>query len=307
MNVVSLFSGAGGLDLGFIMAGHNIIWANDLYSDAVATYRRNIGNHIVERDIKEIPSNEIPDCDIVIGGFPCQGFSVANTKRNTKDERNTLYKELLRVIKDKQPKFFLAENVKGILSLNKGKTFEMILNDFSSLNYTVQYKVLNSADYGVPQVRERVIIVGVRKDINFTFHYPEHTNSKEGNDGKPKWVSVEESIGNLPNPDEPNSLFNHTYSKYKLNFNGYIGHRPLDPQKPAPTVTARGDNKGGVVILPHPNGLRRMTCRELATIQSFPIDFEFMGNNSSIYRQIGNAVPVQMAFRVASQFNEFQP
>ena len=307
MNVVSLFSGAGGLDLGFIMAGHNIIWANDLYSDAVATYRRNIGNHIVERDIKEISSNEIPDCDIVIGGFPCQGFSVANTKRNTKDERNTLYKELLRVIRDKQPKFFLAENVKGILSLNKGKTFEMILSDFSSLNYTVQYKVLNSADYGVPQVRERVIIVGVRKDINFTFHYPEHTNSKEGDDGKPKWVSVEEAIGYLPNPDEPNNLFNHTYSKYKLNFNGYIGHRPLDPQKPAPTVTARGDNKGGVVILPHPNGLRRMTCRELATIQSFPIDFEFMGNNSSIYRQIGNAVPVQMAFRVASQFNEFQP
>ena len=307
MNVVSLFSGAGGLDLGFIMAGHNIIWANDLYSDAVATYRRNIGNHIVERDIKEISSNEIPDCDIVIGGFPCQGFSVANTKRNTKDERNTLYKELLRVIRDKQPKFFLAENVKGILSLNKGKTFEMILTDFSSLNYTVQYKVLNSADYGVPQVRERVIIVGVRNDIDFTFRYPEHTNSREGNDGKPKWVSVEEAIGNLPNPDEPNNLFNHTYSKYKLNFNGYIGHRPLDPQKPAPTVTARGDNKGGVVILPHPNGLRRMTCRELATIQSFPIDFEFMGNNSSIYRQIGNAVPVQMAFRVASQFNEFRP
>ena len=307
MNVVSLFSGAGGLDLGFIMAGHNIIWANDLYSDAVATYRRNIGNHILERDIKEISSNEIPDCDIVIGGFPCQGFSVANTKRNTKDERNTLYKELLRVIRDKQPKFFLAENVKGILSLNKGKTFEMILSDFSSLNYTVQYKVLNSADYGVPQVRERVIIVGVRKDINFTFHYPVHTNSKEGDDGKPKWVSVEEAIGNLPNPDEPNNLFNHTYSKYKLNFNGYIGHRPLDPQKPAPTVTARGDNKGGVVILPHPNGLRRMTCRELATIQSFPINFEFVGNNSSIYRQIGNAVPVLMAFRIASQFNEYQP
>ncbi len=307
MNVVSLFSGAGGLDLGFIMAGHKIIWANDLYSDAVATYKRNIGDHIVEKDIKEIPSEEIPNCDIVIGGFPCQGFSVANTKRNTKDERNTLYKELLRVIKDKQPKFFLAENVKGIMSLNKGETFKMILDDFSSLEYKVQFKLLNSADYGVPQLRERVIIVGVRKDINFTFHYPETTNSKDGKDGKKKWISVQEAIGNMPNPDEPNTLFNHTYSKYKLNFNGYIGHRPLDPNKPAPTVTARGDNKGGVVILPHPNGQRRMTCRELATIQSFPIDFEFVGNNSSIYRQIGNAVPVKMAYCVANQFNEYTP
>ena len=306
MNVVSLFSGAGGLDLGFILAGHNIIWANDLYSDAVATYKRNIGNHIIEKDIKDIPSDEIPNCDIVIGGFPCQGFSVANTKRNTKDERNSLYKELLRVIKDKQPKFFLAENVKGIMSLNKGKTFKMILDDFSSLDYTVKYKVLNSADFGVPQVRERVIIVGVRSDINYTFQYPEPTNSKDGNDGNPQWVSVINAIGNFPNPDEPNNLFNHTYSKYKLNFNGYIGHRPIDPNKPAPTVTARGDNKGGVVILPHPNGLRRMTCRELATIQSFPIDFEFMGNNSSVYRQIGNAVPVLMAYHVARQFNDYQ-
>lgn len=307
MDVVSLFSGAGGLDLGFIKAGHHIIWANDLYSDAVATYRRNIGNHIVEKDIKEIPSEEIPDCDIVIGGFPCQGFSVANTKRNTKDERNTLYKELLRVIRDKQPLFFLAENVKGILSLNKGKTFDMILNDFANLNYSVQYKVLNSADFGVPQVRERVIIVGVRNDIDFSFKYPEPTNSKDGKDGKPQWVTVQEAIGDLPNPDEPNDVFNHTYSKYKLNFNGYIGHRPIDPNKPAPTVTARGDNKGGVVILPHPNRLRRMTCRELATIQSFPVDFEFIGNNSSIYRQIGNAVPVKMAYSVANQFNEYIP
>lgn len=124
MKVVSLFSGAGGLDLGFIKAGHTIVWANDLYDDAVATYRKNIGNHIVDKDIREIPSEEIPDCDIVIGGFPCQGFSVANTKRHTADERNVLYKELLRVIKDKNPKFFLAENVKGILSLNKGESFK---------------------------------------------------------------------------------------------------------------------------------------------------------------------------------------
>lgn len=302
MKVVSLFSGAGGLDLGFIQAGHTIVWANDLYADAVATYRHNIGNHIVEKDIKDIASSDIPDCDIVIGGFPCQGFSVANTKRHSLDERNVLYKELLRVIRDKQPKYFLAENVKGILSLNKGESFKMIINDFSSMNYNVVYKVLNAADYGVPQTRERVIIIGVRKDVDFTYEYPEPTHFKQPNSGEAKWVSAGEAVSQLPDPDQPNNVANHTYSKYKLSFNGYIGHRPVDPNKPAPTVTARGDNKGGVVILPHPNGHRRMTCRELATIQSFPLDFEFMGNNSSIYRQIGNAVPVQLAYHIAKQF-----
>lgn len=302
MKVVSLFSGAGGLDLGFIQAGHTIVWANDLYADAVATYRHNIGNHIVEKDIKDIASSDIPDCDIVIGGFPCQGFSVANTKRHSLDERNVLYKELLRVIRDKQPKYFLAENVKGILSLNKGESFKMIINDFSSLNYNVVYKVLNAADYGVPQTRERVIIIGVRKDVDFTYEYPEPTHFKQPNSGEATWVSAGEAVSQLPDPDQPNNVANHTYSKYKLSFNGYIGHRPVDPNKPAPTVTARGDNKGGVVILPHPNGQRRMTCRELATIQSFPLDFEFMGNNSSIYRQIGNAVPVQLAYHIAKQF-----
>ena len=110
----------------------------------------------------------------------------------------------------------------------------------------------------------------------------------------------------FPATDNPNDVPNHTYSKYKINFNGYIGHRPLDPEKPAPTVTARGDNKGGVVILPHPNAQRRMTCRELATIQSFPEDYVFCGNNSSIYRQIGNAVPVRLAFHIAKQFNIFE-
>ena len=305
MNIVSLFSGAGGLDLGFILAGHKIIWANDLYSDAVQTYRHNIGDHIVEKDIREVRSDEIPDCDMVIGGFPCQGFSVANVKRHTSDDRNVLYKELLRVIRDKQPKFFLAENVKGILSLDKGKVFQMIIDDFSSLNYNVQFKLLNAANYGVPQTRERVIIVGVRTDIDFVYTFPEPSHSKEATDGKEKWVSVREAIGNLPDPDMPNNILNHTYSKYKLVFNGYIGHRRIDPDKPAPTVTARGDDKGGVVILPHPNGQRRMTCREVASIQSFQTDFEFVGNNSSVYRQIGNAVPVRMAYKIANQFNEY--
>ena len=251
MKVVSLFSGAGGLDLGFKMAGHDIIWANDMYADAVETYKKNIGDHIICEDISKIKAEDIPDCDIIIGGFPCQGFSVANTKRHEDDERNVLYKQLIRMIDAKRPKFFLAENVKGYI-------------------------------------------------------YPLPTNSKNGKDGLPEWISVSEAMAHIPDPDLPNDLPNHVYSKYKLNFNGYLGHRPLDPDKPAPTVTARGDNKGGVVILPHPNGKRRMSCRELATVQSFPLNYEFCGNNSSVYRQIGNAVPPLLGRAVADVFNQYK-
>ena len=306
MRVVSLFSGAGGLDFGFIKAGHQILWANDLHRDAVETYQKSIGNHIVCEDISKISTSDIPDCDIVIGGFPCQGFSVANTKRHVDDERNVLYKQLLRVIRDKNPKFFLAENVKGILSIGKGKVFQMILDDFQSIGYNVQYRVLNAADYGVPQTRLRVIIVGVRKDVHFEYKYPSPTNSKDGANGLPRWVSVSDALKDIPDPDLPNNLPNHNYSKYKLSFNGYIGHRPLNPDMPAPTVTARGDDKGGVVILPHPTAARRMSCRELATIQSFPLDYEFQGNRSSVYRQIGNAVPVLLGYAVAKQFNLYE-
>lgn len=305
MRVVSLFSGAGGLDLGFVLAGHKIVWANDLYEDAVKTYQQNIGEHIVCKDITEVPSSQIPACDIVIGGFPCQGFSVANMKRYEGDIRNTLYLQLLRVIKDKHPKFFVAENVKGILHFAKGRIYEQILQDMRNLGYSVQAKLFNVADYGVPQKRERVIFVGVRNDVEFAYQFPAPTHSKNGDAllGLRRWVGVGDVLATLPNPDEPNDIPNHTYSRYKLNFNGYIGHRPIDPTLPAPTVTARGDDKGGVVILPHPNGLRRMTGRELATVQGFPLTFRFEGPLSSVYRQIGNAVPPPFAEAIAKQFN----
>lgn len=306
MKVVSLFSGAGGLDLGFKMAGHEIIWANDLYEDAVETYKHNLSNHIVCEDISRIDTADIPDCDIVIGGFPCQGFSVANMRRNETDERNALYKQLIRVIKAKKPKFFLAENVKGLTNLAQGTVFKMILSDFAALGYKVSYKILNAADYGVPQTRERVIIIGIRNDIDFEYRFPAPTHSKNGENGLPHWVSVGEAMLQIPDPDLPNDLPNHNYSKYKLQFNGYLGHRALDPEKPAPTVTARGDNKGGVVILPHPNAQRRMSCRELATIQSFPLDYTFYGNRSSVYRQIGNAVPPLLGYVVANVFNQYE-
>ncbi len=275
MRVVSLFSGAGGLDLGFIQAGHTIVWANDLFEDAVQTYRQNIGEHIVCKNIMDIKADDIPECDIVIGGFPCQGFSVANTKRSDADERNALYKELVRIIHSKKPKFFVAENVKGLLSFSKGQVFNMIIEDFENLGYKVKYKLLSAADYGVPQKRERVVIVGVRSDIDFEFLFPQPTHSQHGDDNTTPWVGVGTALAGLPDPDEPNDIFNHEYSKYKLTFNGYLGHREIDPLKPAPTVTARGDSKGGVVVLHHPNNKRRMSCRELAIVQGFPMDYKF--------------------------------
>ena len=179
MRVITLFSGAGGMDLGFIQAGAEILWANDFEKDATITYANNISDHIVCGDITQIPNSKIPydDIDVVIGGFPCQGFSVANTKRNLQDERNFLYKELLRVVEYKQPKYFVGENVKGLLSLGGGKVFEMIKNDFQELGYNIEAKLLNSADYGVPQSRERVIIMGNRIGKKITFPTPTHTNS----------------------------------------------------------------------------------------------------------------------------------
>ena len=166
MKIISLFSGAGGLDLGLIKTGHTIVWANDIFADAVATYRRNIGSHVDVRNICEIPSAEIPDADVVVGGFPCQGFSVANWGRTVSDERNKLYAEMVRVVTDKQPKFFIAENVKGLVSLGKGEVVKRIVSDFSSAGYKTIWKVLNSADYGAPQKRMRFVMLGVRNDIS---------------------------------------------------------------------------------------------------------------------------------------------
>jgi DNA (cytosine-5)-methyltransferase 1 len=303
MKVVSLFSGAGGLDLGFIKAGHKILWANDNFSDAVKTYQKNIGNHIVLEDISKIKIEAIPNHDILIGGFPCQGFSVANTNRGEHDKRNKLYLEFLRILNKKQPKFFVAENVKGILSLEKGKVFEMIMFDLRKAGYKVEYQILNAADYGVPQRRERVIILGIRNNVKTNLHFPEPSHSEKPSiNNKKKWVSIGAALSNIPEPEEEHDLLNHTYSKFKLKFNGYLGNRAIDPDRPAPTVTARGDEKGGVVVLHHPNNHRRMSVRELAITQSFPIDFIFEGNNSSAYRQIGNAVPPLLAFAIASIF-----
>ncbi|MBT6230980.1 MAG: DNA cytosine methyltransferase [Candidatus Scalindua sp.] len=296
MKIVSLFSGCGGLDLGLIQAGHEIIWANDIFADAVETYRNNIASHVDDKDIREIPSSDIPDCDVIVGGFPCQGFSMANMKRDVEDIRNKLYRQMVRVIKDKKPKFFIGENVKGMASLGKGEVLKKIIKDFEKAGYDVRWHVVNAADYGVPQSRMRLIIFGVRKDIAIdeVFFPPEttHTDPEKAKRLKKKpWLTIGRALSHFPEPEDGSDIPNHEHSKYKLRFNGHLGHRRIDPNKPAPTVTGRGDEKGGVVVLHHPDNHRRMSAREVAATQSFPDSFVFEGTKTSAYRQIANAVP----------------
>lgn len=303
MKIISLFSGAGGLDLGLIQAGNEIIWANDIDQNAVSTYKKNIGSHIICDDIRNIELANLPDADVVVGGFPCQGFSLANRFRMLDDERNQLYRFFYNVIKKKKPKFFIAENVKGILSLGKGEAIKQIISDFEKAGYYTELHLVNMANYGVPETRQRVIIIGQRKAYGkkMKFRFPNPTHDKEAKNGLEKWVSIKQAIERFPDPDKPNSVLNHEYSQYKVEYRNYTAHRPTNPDKPSPTILARGNGGGGVCAIPHYNGKRRLTVRESAAIQTFPDDFEFIGSRGSCYRQIGNAVPVKFAKRLGEE------
>lgn len=316
MKVISLFSGAGGLDLGFEKAGAKIVWANDIDKDHAYTYRMNLKfKEIIVEDIKKILRNKsivssIPDGDIIIGGFPCLGFTIAKGKyRRVQDKHNFLYKYFLKMVKIKQPNYFLIENVPGMI---KGESFRRFFNnmikEFEEAGYVVVYTnpPLNAADYGVPQVRKRIIILGSRKDLPqemwlTTFPPPTHSKTptstlKEGR--LKKWVTVREAIGDLPLEPSPR-VPNHIGTKHKVKINNFLGNRPLSWDKPAPTIMGRGSRTGGPVIHPHPNLHRRLTVRECARLQSFPDDFIFYGSISSQYAQVGDAVPPILAFRLA--------
>jgi DNA (cytosine-5)-methyltransferase 1 len=301
MKIVSLFCGAGGLDLGLIQAGNAVVWANDLDPDAVATYKKNIGDHVVCADIKDIALADVPAADAVVGGFPCQGFSQANLRRTIDDDRNRLYRYFYQVVKEKRPKFFIAENVKGVLSLGGGAAIERIVSDFGEAGYASTVSLLNMADFGVPQTRQRVFIVGQRRDVGEgpLFQMPAKTHGRRG-DPEP-WVSIQEAIQHYPEPDSHHSVANHVCSAYKLSYRNFTGHRVTDPLKPSPTILARGDGKGGVCAIPHYNGKRRLTVRESAAVQTFPDTFEFIGRMNSCYRQIGNAVPVKFSLLLGKE------
>jgi DNA (cytosine-5)-methyltransferase 1 len=300
MRVISLFSGCGGLDLGFKKAGFHIVWANDFDREAVQSYKENIGEHIVHDSIYNIDTEDIPDADILIGGFPCLGFTVAKGKsRELGCDYNQLFNEYARVLIAKQPKYFLVENVTGIKSGKEFNDFfhDVILESFiqSGIGYKVKYEVILSSDLGVPQNRKRVIILGTRNDIELEPTFPISQVTEK--------LTLSDAIRDLPKEYDL-SISNHIGNKHKVKINGYVGNRQLHWDKPSPTITGRGSRTGGAVIHPHPDRHRRLSVRECARIQSFPDDFVFQGSNGACYSQIGNAVPPIMSFFIANQFRE---
>lgn len=322
MKIVSLFAGCGGLDLGLIKAGHKVLLATDIDKDCMLTYEKNIGKHFLLKDIHQLNGNELPEYDLLTGGFPCQGFSIANLYRNEKDERNTLYLQIVRLLNETRPKFFLAENVPGILSLGKGEVVKQILKEFSEIGkedgfpgYEVHKYLLNAADYGVPQGRKRVIFLGMQKtfapeerNMLFSNFPPKPICSDKPDKGLKPYKTLKEAIGDLPDPksEEGSKVLNHYGTNHKVKLNGYIGNRQLDWDKIGPTIVGRGGGTGGPVIAVHPNCKRRFTVRETARIQSFPDNFEFIGSISSQYRQIGNAVAVEFAYHIGKVLKAFE-
>lgn len=198
IRVVSLFSGGGGLDLGFLQEGYEIIWAIDNQKDAVNTYRHNLGDHIICADINDLSAEAIPDCDLIIGGPPCQSFSLSGN-RNVEDARGQLVWKYMEILRAKQPRAFLFENVTGLLSAknSKGeKIIELLFQAFAQIGYTIVWKTMNAADFGVPQKRHRVIIVGLRGGQSFEFPRPTHGSNLK------KYVTVREALHDLPPIDE---------------------------------------------------------------------------------------------------------
>ncbi len=201
LKVISLFSGCGGLDLGFKRAGYNIVWANDILEDACKTYAKNIGDHVIHGDISELDLNSIPNGDVIIGGPPCQGFSGIG-KRDPNDSRSALVFSYLDVVAKIQPKLFLFENVTGLKSSKApdgSKVIDNLKEAFEDLGYSVNLYTLNAANYGVPQKRRRVFIIGNRIGLNITA--PPETHSKDGKENK-KWTTSFEAISDLDNPTD---------------------------------------------------------------------------------------------------------
>lgn len=295
--IVSLFSGAGGMDMGFENQGFQTIWANDIDKDACETHRIWSKAKVVQEDISKIDFNEIPHSHIIIGGFPCQGFSLAGP-RKIDDKRNILYRYFVKLVEEKYPYAFIAENVKGILTLGEGSIIEAIIEDFRDKGYEVFPHLVNAADYGVPQDRWRVIMIGFRKDMNITeFSFPKPLERR---------VTLEEALQDMPEPNS-SDICNAAFSSRYMSRN-----RRRDWDEVSYTIPAMSKQ-----VTLHPSSprmmklgtdewrfgnegtTRRFSWQEAAVIQSFPRDMKFIGNLTSKYKQIGNAVPVKLAEVVA--------
>lgn len=300
---VSLFCGAGGLDMGFDRAGFKTIWANDFDADACKTHRNWSKAEVVCGDISKIDMSKIPVSDVILGGFPCQGFSLSGP-RKIDDSRNVLYKHYVKIVRQNQPLVFVGENVKGLLTMGNGQIIDAIIEDFSSCGYDVFYKLVNARNYGVPQDRERVIIVGFRKDLHIdVFSLPETNGEKS---------TLADALAGLP-PVQENEVCNAPYSSRYMSRNRKRGWNEVAYTVPAMAkqVTLYPGSPDMVKIDKNMwrfgnNGeTRRLSWREVAVIQTFPQDLVFHGDLTSIYKQIGNAVPVKLAEFVAQYIRQY--
>ena len=312
-SVVSLFTGCGGLDLGFRGGfsflnkfyqknNFEIIWANDIDKASCETFSKYFRHDIVCGDITEILSGKHPPslfdkpipeyADVVLGGFPCQDFSNAGKRKGFNSTRGLLYQSMVEVVERIKPLIFVAENVKGLTTMDDGKALSKIVKDFEALGYTVTYQLLTAADYAVPQVRNRIIIVGTKKGKLPSFEHPKPILDKQN------WVSLKKAIGDLENLEE-GAVANHFWSKAKM-FPGTQGNTFVSSDRPGPTM--RTEHHGNIEW--HWNKKRRLSAREAARIQSFPDDFIFYPSTSSAYKQIGNAVPPVMAWHIAKAVQE---
>lgn len=315
LKVVSLFSGCGGCDLGLVggftfnkkyydKLPFELVYALDIDQKALDTHKLNFNcENVVCGDICNIESSEIPDHDVLVGGFPCQSFSTVNPTKDPFDDRANLYKQMARIVKDKQPKVFIAENVKGLMTLHKGEIFAKVCAAFEEAGYKLSFQLLNAANYGVPQKRERVILVGFRNDLGIRFEFPEETNSNN-------WVPLSVAVPQLAIDNQKYYFSERAVQGMKNAKNNMKRGLWQNLDEPCLTITSHlakvSLNSRDPVLLVDPSKelYRRFTPREAARIQSFPDDFEFAGSETNAYRQIGNAVPPVLFWHIAKKVAE---
>lgn len=321
MKLISLFSGAGGLDLGFEKAGYEIIIANEFDSGIWETYQKNHTARLIKGDIRLVNDSVFPDdVDGIIGGPPCQSWSEAGSLRGINDDRGKLFYDYIRILKSKQPKFFLAENVSGMLSNRHSDAVKNIIREFEACGYDVTINLVNASDYGVPQDRKRVFYIGFRKDLKIDFHFPKPTTPNSS-----QKITLRQAIGDLQNTAIPALPKNKTNGKLAiLNHEYYTGaystifmsrNRVRSWDEQGFTVQASGRQcqlhpQAPKMLFVEPNKrifvpgkedlYRRLTVRECARLQGFPDDFEFIYTDVDYgYKMIGNAVPVNLAYIIA--------
>lgn len=321
MNIVSFFAGAGGLDLGFQNAGFKVIWANEYDKEIWETYQKNHPHTILDkRSIVNVPSDEVPECDGIIGGPPCQSWSEAGAMKGIADKRGQLFFDFIRILEAKQPKFFLAENVSGMLLGRHSEALENIKELFrnAGIGYELSFEMVNACDYNVPQDRKRVIFVGIRKDLGFKYqfqkpNFPKLTLKNAIWDLKDNAMPAK--ANNKTNGDEciiPNHEYmtggfstiymsrNRVRSWDEPSFTIQAGgrHAPIHPQAPKMKFIEQNIR----VFVPGMEHLyRRLSVRECARIQTFPDNFIFHYENIAAgYKMVGNAVPVNLAYFLAN-------